>query len=67
MSTPFTEQIVEYCRAVSRNELTDHQREQLSYLLEAMTNLDCEAKVKVFEDLIKCYPKLNYNEAAKYI
>lgn len=69
MPTPFREQLFEYHRTVlngSDEELLDHNfREQLAYLIEAMTNMDSYAKEIVFEDLVSCYPKLDYEQIAQ--
>lgn len=68
MSTPFQEQLNEYHRIIllgSCEEFLDNNfRERLGYLIEGMTNIDTDAKLKVFLDLASCYPKLDYEEIA---
>lgn len=68
MPVPFTEQIFEYHQTLlngSNEELLDETfRERLGWLIEAMTNIDSYAKIMVFEDLIRCHPKLDYKQIA---
>jgi len=39
--------------------------EFLRNLIECMTNIDTCAEIDVFNDLVSCYPKLNYVELTK--
>jgi hypothetical protein len=68
MSVQFRKQLLEYHRTVLHGpdeELLDHNfRERLAYLIEAMTNMDSNAKQIVFDDLVSCYPKLDYEQIA---
>ena len=68
MPTPFQQQLFEYHRIVlngSDEEILNNSfREQLGYLIEAMTNMDSDAKGDVFNDLVSCYPKLDYEQIA---
>lgn len=58
--TPFTEDLIRYHGDLLNRELSPKDKEMLTYLLEAMTNIDTPEKVLVFEDLCACYSKIDY-------
>jgi len=68
MTTPFQQQLFDYHRIIllgSDEEFLDNNfRESLGYLIEAMSNMDTAAKGDVFNDLVSCYPKLDYEQIA---
>lgn len=68
MPTPFQEQLFEYHRIILNGSdeefLNNNFREPLGYLIEAMSNMDTDARQIVFNDLVSCYPKLDYEQIA---
>jgi hypothetical protein len=65
MPTSFPEQMVEYSSAImGHKELTYGLKEQMAYLFEGMTNIDTDAKLKVFYDMTKVEPRLDYEQIA---
>lgn len=65
---PFTEDMIKHHGAVLlEKEMTASEREQLAQLLECLTNIDTEAKLKVFSDLVSVHSKIDYVKICEMI
>ena len=56
MADSWLEQLLLYHHGLLFDKLTPQQKENLSYLIEGMTNIDTPEKMEAFNVLCECYP-----------